>query len=230
MDAPLEHAAELAARTGEGNAYGLGFGSTNVGVWRMSVALESRDVTQAASVAEGLRPELLPAAARRAGPGNPTDRVQFCRPRAPADRPLMMVTTLHEKPSGIPCKACATLRFDHAMAEVPGQIHPPLNDDSEPNDDEPDPQAWITYVGDCGHHRVMSTQPTSDHAPTATHPNPNHEPRTEPLPTATDPADNRPGYSTTGAVTPVASRVVRAGVITRFSNRGGGGVVCGWGR
>lgn len=66
VDAPLEHAAELAARTGEGNAYGLDFGPTNVGVWRMSVALEAHDHTQAASVAEGLRPELLPAATRRA--------------------------------------------------------------------------------------------------------------------------------------------------------------------
>jgi transcriptional regulator with XRE-family HTH domain len=66
VDAPLEHAAELAARSGEGNAYGLDFGPTNVGVWRMSVALEAHDYTQAASIAEGLRPELLPAATRRA--------------------------------------------------------------------------------------------------------------------------------------------------------------------
>jgi transcriptional regulator with XRE-family HTH domain len=65
VDAALEHAAELAARTGEGNAYGLSFGSTNVGVWRMSVALEAHDYTQAARVAEGLLPELLAAATRR---------------------------------------------------------------------------------------------------------------------------------------------------------------------
>ncbi|MGH3806447.1 MAG: hypothetical protein ACRDRU_07395 [Pseudonocardiaceae bacterium] len=64
---------------------------------------------------------------------------------------LMMVTTLHEKPSGVPCEACAALRFDHAMAEIPGRIHPPLS-----GDDEPNPQARITYVGDCGHRRVMS--------------------------------------------------------------------------
>ncbi|MGH3896915.1 MAG: helix-turn-helix domain-containing protein [Pseudonocardiaceae bacterium] len=66
VDAPLEHAAELAARTGEGNAYGLDFGPTNIGVWRMSVALEAHNYTQTARVAEGLRPELLPAATRRA--------------------------------------------------------------------------------------------------------------------------------------------------------------------
>jgi len=66
VEAPLEYATELAAHTGERDAYGLGFGPTNVGVWRMSVALESRDFAQAASVAEGLRPELLPAANRKA--------------------------------------------------------------------------------------------------------------------------------------------------------------------
>lgn len=65
VDAPLEHAAGLAARTGEGDAYNLSFGPTNVGVWRMSVALEAHDYAQAASIAEGLRPELLPAATRR---------------------------------------------------------------------------------------------------------------------------------------------------------------------
>ena len=66
MDAPLEYAAELAVRTGEGNAYWLGFGPTNVGVWRMSVALEARDFARAARIAEGLHPELLPSAVRRA--------------------------------------------------------------------------------------------------------------------------------------------------------------------
>jgi transcriptional regulator with XRE-family HTH domain len=64
--APLDYAAELAGRTGEGNVYGLGFGPTNVGVWRMSVALETHDYPRAARIAEGLRPELLPTAPRRA--------------------------------------------------------------------------------------------------------------------------------------------------------------------
>lgn len=66
VDAPLEYAAELALRTGQGNAYWLGFGPTNVGVWRMSVALEARDFARAVAIAEGLRPELLPTATRRA--------------------------------------------------------------------------------------------------------------------------------------------------------------------
>ncbi len=66
VGAPLEYAAELAARTGEGRAYGLGFGPTNVGVWQMSVALECGDHAQAATIAEGVRPELLPSVARQA--------------------------------------------------------------------------------------------------------------------------------------------------------------------
>lgn len=64
--APLEYAADLARRTGQGNAYWLGFGPTNVGVWRMSVALEARDFAQAAAIADTLQPELLPTATRRA--------------------------------------------------------------------------------------------------------------------------------------------------------------------
>ncbi|PZS33192.1 MAG: XRE family transcriptional regulator [Pseudonocardiales bacterium] len=66
MAAPLEQAAELAVRTGDGNAYWLGFGSTNVGVWRMSVALEAGDHPRAVAVAETLHPELLPSATRQA--------------------------------------------------------------------------------------------------------------------------------------------------------------------
>lgn len=76
--------------------------------------------------------------------------------RAECGHLLMVVTALHEKPYREPCEACAALRFDRAMAEVSGRIHPPRSGDDEPDDDEPDPQAWITYVGDCGHHRVMS--------------------------------------------------------------------------
>jgi transcriptional regulator with XRE-family HTH domain len=66
VDAPLEYAGQLATRTGEGNAYWLGFGPTNVGVWRMGVALEARDFAKAASIAETLQPQRLPTATRRA--------------------------------------------------------------------------------------------------------------------------------------------------------------------
>ena len=56
VDTPLEYADELAARTGESNAYWLGFGPTNVGMWRMGVALEARDFAKAVSIAETLQP------------------------------------------------------------------------------------------------------------------------------------------------------------------------------
>ncbi|MGH3865227.1 MAG: hypothetical protein ACRDQ4_03650 [Pseudonocardiaceae bacterium] len=64
---------------------------------------------------------------------------------------LIMVITLHEKPSGVPCQACATLQLARTVTDGSGRSRPPLS-----GDDEPDPQAWITYVGDCGHRRVMS--------------------------------------------------------------------------
>lgn len=66
VDAPLDLATDLARRTGEGNAFWFGFGPTNVGVWRMAVALEGGDHSQAASVAEQLDPQLIPSPQRRA--------------------------------------------------------------------------------------------------------------------------------------------------------------------
>ncbi|MGH3887898.1 MAG: helix-turn-helix domain-containing protein [Pseudonocardiaceae bacterium] len=60
LDAPLEYATELAVRTGEGNAYWMGFGPTNVGFWRLHTALEAGDHQLAVAVAEGLRPEAHP--------------------------------------------------------------------------------------------------------------------------------------------------------------------------
>ncbi|MGH3829569.1 MAG: helix-turn-helix domain-containing protein [Pseudonocardiaceae bacterium] len=66
IDPPLDMAAELAERTGERNAYSLGFGPASVGVWRMSVALENGDHSRAAAVAETIRPESLATLPRRA--------------------------------------------------------------------------------------------------------------------------------------------------------------------
>ncbi len=57
VDAPLEYAAELAARTGEGNAYGLSFGPTNVGQFRVHGLVEIGDYERAVSTAEGLNPD-----------------------------------------------------------------------------------------------------------------------------------------------------------------------------
>ncbi|MGH3806680.1 MAG: helix-turn-helix domain-containing protein [Pseudonocardiaceae bacterium] len=66
VDAALEHAGDLAHHTGEGNAYWMGFGPTNVGQWRMAVALEVRDYEKAAAIAESLDPDVHPNLPRRA--------------------------------------------------------------------------------------------------------------------------------------------------------------------
>jgi transcriptional regulator with XRE-family HTH domain len=63
---PLDMAAELAARTGEVNAYGLGFGPQEVGQWRARSAMEALDHERAARIAEGLRPDTHPHRSRQA--------------------------------------------------------------------------------------------------------------------------------------------------------------------
>ncbi|MGW4586369.1 helix-turn-helix domain-containing protein [Amycolatopsis thermoflava] len=64
--AALEHAAELAERTGETNVMGFGFGPSNVGVWRMQGALEAGDHAEAARIAETVNPDALTVRARQA--------------------------------------------------------------------------------------------------------------------------------------------------------------------
>jgi DNA-binding Xre family transcriptional regulator len=64
-EAAREHAGELAKRTGEGIAYGLGFGPTNVGMWRMESTLEIGDHELMAALAEGLNPDVHPYQSRR---------------------------------------------------------------------------------------------------------------------------------------------------------------------
>ncbi|MGH3622170.1 MAG: XRE family transcriptional regulator, partial [Sciscionella sp.] len=66
VGAPLEFAAELAARTGEGNAYGLGFGPLNVRLYRMTGLLETGDYGQAAAIAESTDPQAHVNRSRRA--------------------------------------------------------------------------------------------------------------------------------------------------------------------
>ncbi|MGH3902819.1 MAG: helix-turn-helix domain-containing protein [Pseudonocardiaceae bacterium] len=63
--AAVEQAAELAARTGEGTAYGLGFGPTNVGCWRMEAMLEIGDHELVTALAEGLNPDVHPYRSRQ---------------------------------------------------------------------------------------------------------------------------------------------------------------------
>lgn len=64
-EAALEYATDLAARTGEGTAYGLGFGPTNVGLWRMEALLELGDHERAGAFAKDLNPSVHPYLARR---------------------------------------------------------------------------------------------------------------------------------------------------------------------
>ncbi|WP_410639347.1 helix-turn-helix domain-containing protein [Amycolatopsis sp. lyj-346] len=63
--AALDHADELANHTGESNALWFGFGPSNVGVWRMSVALEAGEHAEAAKIAETVNPDALPSPTRR---------------------------------------------------------------------------------------------------------------------------------------------------------------------
>ncbi len=66
VEAALEQAAEMAARTGDGNAHYMSFGPTNVDMWRLSAALESGDHARALELAESLSPEQIIAPTRRA--------------------------------------------------------------------------------------------------------------------------------------------------------------------
>ncbi|WP_084210708.1 helix-turn-helix domain-containing protein [Pseudonocardia acaciae] len=63
-NAALEHAADLATRTGDGDALFFGFGPSNVGVWRMSVALEAGEHAEAAKIAATVNPKALPSPTR----------------------------------------------------------------------------------------------------------------------------------------------------------------------
>ncbi|MBV9013594.1 MAG: helix-turn-helix transcriptional regulator [Pseudonocardiales bacterium] len=58
VEAPFQQAVELAERTGEGNAYGMAFGPTTVGLWRMFSLLEAHDYEQAVRIGDGLHPEV----------------------------------------------------------------------------------------------------------------------------------------------------------------------------
>jgi transcriptional regulator with XRE-family HTH domain len=65
--AALEHASQLAEHTGDGgNAFWFGFGPSNVGVWRMSVALEAGQHAEAARIATTVNPEALASPTRQA--------------------------------------------------------------------------------------------------------------------------------------------------------------------
>ncbi len=67
--AAMETAAELAARfgeTGEGDPLGFAFGPTDVGLYRMGIALEAGEPDRVVSIAQGLQPQRHPFATRQA--------------------------------------------------------------------------------------------------------------------------------------------------------------------
>jgi hypothetical protein len=94
--AALEHATELAARTGQGDAFMLGFGPVSVGIWHMNAALECGEPDKAIKVAEALNPQEHPSRERRGtywmDYGNALTRV---RRRGDAARALLRAEKLH---------------------------------------------------------------------------------------------------------------------------------------
>jgi transcriptional regulator with XRE-family HTH domain len=61
----LDEAGAIALRTGEAHSFRLWFGPTNVGIWRMSVAVESGDGGRAAEIAESIEPRIIPSRGRQ---------------------------------------------------------------------------------------------------------------------------------------------------------------------
>jgi tetratricopeptide (TPR) repeat protein len=60
VEAPLERAADLAVRTGDGNAHYMSFGPSNVELWRMSVVPEAGEHERAAELAAAVDLAALP--------------------------------------------------------------------------------------------------------------------------------------------------------------------------
>ncbi|WP_130341989.1 helix-turn-helix domain-containing protein [Herbihabitans rhizosphaerae] len=88
--AALDHAAELAERTGDGNALWFGFGPSNVGVWRMSVALEAGEHAEAARIATTVDPAALPSPTRQSAYWREYGRALARLPRRQDEAVLMI--------------------------------------------------------------------------------------------------------------------------------------------
>jgi hypothetical protein len=61
----VDEAAAVALRMGEAHSLRLWFGPTNVGIWRMAVAVESGDGGRAAELAKSVDPRVIPARTRQ---------------------------------------------------------------------------------------------------------------------------------------------------------------------
>ncbi|MGW5743845.1 helix-turn-helix domain-containing protein [Amycolatopsis sp. NPDC003861] len=88
--AALDHATDLAEHTGEGNALWFGFGPSNVGVWRMSVALEAGEHAEAAKIAETVNPDALPSPTRKSAYYREYGRALARLPKRRNDAVLML--------------------------------------------------------------------------------------------------------------------------------------------
>jgi transcriptional regulator with XRE-family HTH domain len=88
--AAMDHADELAGRTGDGNAMWFGFGPSNVGVWRMSVALEAGEHAEAARIAATVDPNALPSPTRRSAYWREYGRALARLPRRHDEAVLML--------------------------------------------------------------------------------------------------------------------------------------------
>lgn len=88
--AALDHAADLAAHTGEGNVFDFGFGPSNVGVWRMSVALEAGEHAEAAKIAETVNVDALPSPTRKSAYYREYGRALARLPKRRGDAVMML--------------------------------------------------------------------------------------------------------------------------------------------
>jgi transcriptional regulator with XRE-family HTH domain len=66
VESALDHATDMAEHTGQGDAFRMGFGPTNVGLWRMASALESNDPDTVIRTAKQLTPAQHPSRERQA--------------------------------------------------------------------------------------------------------------------------------------------------------------------
>jgi len=109
MQAALEHAAELAQHTGEGNAYWMGFGPVNVGLWRM---LRPGSWTKPA----GVSPVRVVA-------GEPGSRPRFVIVRWRAERGVesLFGGSKHVGRSATRCESCSLVKF--TMGEPSRSCH-----------------------------------------------------------------------------------------------------------
>lgn len=67
VDAHVAEAAETAKRTGEGTAYRLWFGPTNLTAWRVALAVERGEGGRVPALTAGMNVQALPAQERQAG-------------------------------------------------------------------------------------------------------------------------------------------------------------------